>query len=265
MSDVLEQILADKRAQVSADNRARSFGTIDAVARQSAVPRGFVATLRRAVATGRYGLIAEIKRASPSRGLIRADFDPAHLAVSYAAGGASCLSVLTDGPYFQGSPADLVAARAAVTLPILRKDFMIDPWQVAEARAMGADCILLIMAALDDGEAAELEAAARDYNLDVLVEVHDRAELDRALLLDTPLIGVNNRNLKTLSIDLTTTEELAAALPRDRVLVSESGLAVPDDLARMARVGARCFLIGEALMRQPDVTTATRRLIGAPV
>jgi indole-3-glycerol phosphate synthase len=264
MSDVLQRILADKRAQIDADKQARSFGTIDAAARQSAVPRGFVATLRRAIATGRYGLIAEIKRASPSRGLIRADFDPAHLAISYAAGGASCLSVLTDGPYFQGSPADLAAARAAVTLPILRKDFMIDPWQIAEARAMGADCILLIMAALDDGEAAELEAAARDYDLDALVEVHDRAELDRALLLETPLIGVNNRNLKTLSIDLATTEELAAAVPRDRVLVSESGLAVPDDLARMARAGARCFLIGEALMRQPDVTIATRRLIGEP-
>ncbi|HWK47298.1 MAG TPA: indole-3-glycerol phosphate synthase TrpC [Stellaceae bacterium] len=261
MSDVLRRILADKREHVTAARQVRSLASLDEAARQTPAPRGFIAALRGRVATDRPALIAEIKRASPSRGLIRADFDPATLAVAYKVGGACCLSVLTDQPYFQGSPADLAAARAAVDLPILRKDFMIDPWQIAEARAIGADCILLIMAALDDTQAAELEAAALDYGLDVLVEVHDAAELDRALALRTTLIGINNRDLKTLEIDLATTERLAPGLPADRLVVCESGLGGPGDLARMAAIGVHCFLIGESLMRQPDVTAATRALL----
>lgn len=263
MSDVLARICADKRRHVAARRDARPPAEVEAAARAADAPRGFAAALRRATAHG-YGLIAEIKRASPSKGLIRKDFDPPTLARAYQAGGANCLSVLTDIPYFRGDDAFLVAAREACDLPVLRKDFMLDPYQVAEARALGADCILLIMAALDDDDARGLAAAASDWGMDVLVEVHDRSELDRALRLDCEMIGINNRNLKTLSIDLETTEELVPHIPADRLVVSESGLYAPADLARMARVGARCFLVGESLMRQEDVAAAVRALL-APV
>ena len=261
MSDVLTRICDDKRALVAARKAERPLAAVEAEARSADPPRGFVAALRRTVEAGGYGLIAEIKKASPSKGLIRADFDPPTLARAYKAGGATCLSVLTDEPYFQGRDEYLVAVRAAVDLPVLRKDFMLDAYQVAEARALGADCILLIMAALDDSQAAELADAARHYGMDVLVEVHDRPELDRALTIDLPLVGVNNRNLKTLSIDLATTEELAPHVPPGRMLVAESGLYSPADLTRMAAVGASCFLVGESLMRQDDVTAATRALL----
>ncbi|HEV2551490.1 MAG TPA: indole-3-glycerol phosphate synthase TrpC [Stellaceae bacterium] len=261
MSDVLARILADKRRAVDVAISTRGIDVLEAEAAKAPPPRGFIAALERAHTAHRYGLIAEIKRASPSHGLIRADFDPATLARSYAEGGAACLSVLTDEPYFQGKAEHLIAARAVVAIPVLRKDFIIDPYQVAEARAMGADCILLIMAALSDAEAIALEAAAHRRGMDVLVEVHDGEELRRALRLKTRLVGINNRNLKTLKTDLAVTEALAPLLPKDRILVSESGLNTPADLARMARVGARTFLIGEALMRQRDVAAATRALL----
>ena len=260
--DALARICADTRIEVA---RRKSLTTLAALeARIAGQPRGFAASLTRSVANGGYGLIAEIKKASPSGGLIRPEFDPPALARAYQAGGASCLSVLTDGRYFQGSEADLLAARAAVDLPVIRKDFMLDPWQIVESRAMGADCILLILAALSDAQAAELEQTAIDLGMDVLAEVHDRPELDRALRLKTSLIGVNNRNLKTLKTDLSTTEQLAAAVPADRVLVAESGIRTHEDIERLRAVGARRFLVGESLMRQPDVTSATRRLLGVP-
>jgi len=265
MADILSRIVAGKRIEIAAAQAKRPIGELERLARVQPPPRGFSAALDQAVAAHGYGLIAEIKKASPSAGLIRADFDPPTLASAYQEGGAACLSVLTDTPHFQGSEAHFRAARAAVRLPAIRKDFIVDPWQVAESRAMGADCILLILAALTDGDAAEFEAAALGYGMDVLVEVHDEAEFERALRLRSRLIGVNNRNLKTMVTDVATTERLAARLPKERVLVAESGLKSPADLARLARVGARRFLIGESLMRQADVAEATRALLAHAV
>lgn len=264
MTNALERICSDKRAHVKQRKARRPLSHLLTEAERATAPRGFANALIAASATG-YGLISEIKRASPSKGLIRNDFDPAMLARAYQAGGATCLSVLTDAPYFQGSDDHLMAARAVVDLPVLRKDFMLDPYQIIEARALGADCILLIMAALDDHLAAELEAAAHGHGMDVLIEVHDENELDRALKLQSRLIGVNNRNLKTLKTDISTTKKLAKRVPDDRILVCESGLNTPADLAEMAEVGARCFLIGEALMRQTDVEKAVRDMLSNPV
>jgi indole-3-glycerol phosphate synthase len=262
-ADALARICADTRAETARRQRETSLAALQArIAATADAPRGFARALRQAAAAGGFSLIAEIKRASPSGGLIRPDFDPPALARAYMEGGATCLSVVTDTPHFQGDTAHLVAARAAVPLPVIRKDFILDPWQIYESRAMGADCVLLILAALDDARAIDLEGAAADLGMDVLAEVHNREELDRALRLRTPLIGINNRNLKTLQTDLATTETLAAELPTDRFLVAESGIRTHADLTRLAAAGARAFLVGESLLRQADVTAATRALLG---
>lgn len=265
MSDILDRIRTYKLEEVAARKRVRPLSAVEADAGAAGPVRPFAAALRAAEAAGGYGLIAEIKKASPSKGLIRADFDPHRLARAYAAGGAACLSVLTDGPSFQGDDSYLTAARAAAALPALRKDFLYDPWQVAESRALGADCVLLILASLEDGQARELESAALHWGMDVLIEVHDRAELDRALALSSPMVGINNRNLRTFETRLETAEALLPHLPPGRHPVAESGLFTPADLARLARAGARSFLIGESLMRARDVEAATRTILADPL
>ena len=258
--DRLAEIVATKRQEVAQRRVREPVSALRELAAAQTRPRGFEAALRRKTTDG-FALIAEIKKASPSKGLIREDFQPAHHARDYALGGADCLSVLTDAPYFQGHEDYLIAARHAVALPVLRKDFMVDPWQVLESRAIGADAILLIVAALDDGALAEIEAAALEFGMDVLIEVHDEAELERASKLQSRLIGINNRNLKTFVTDLATTERLAPLAPADALLVGESGITGHADCLRLANSGVRAFLVGESLMRAPDVMAATKALL----
>jgi len=260
--DILSRILNTKAEEVIAAQVTRPFAAVDAEARITPPPRGFTAALRAKILAGDAAVIAEIKRASPSKGVLRDDFDAASIAAAYERAGAACLSVLTDRPFFQGAPEYLVQARIACALPALRKEFIIDEYQVAESRALGADAILLIVAALDDARLAALEACARDYRMDVLVEVHDAQELDRALKLQTPLIGINNRNLRTFNVSLHTTLDLADRVPRDRIVVTESGIVAQRDVAQMRRHGVNAFLVGEAFMRAPDPGAALTALFG---
>ncbi|HEX3888083.1 MAG TPA: indole-3-glycerol phosphate synthase TrpC [Phenylobacterium sp.] len=263
MSDILDRIAVYKRGEVASRKAARPQAAIEATAREASPPRGFRAALERAHGPGRLALIAEIKKASPSKGLIRADFDPPALARAYEAGGAACLSVLTDTPSFQGADDYLAAARTATALPCLRKEFLVDPWQVAESRALGADAVLVILAMVDDTLARELMEAAHAHGMDVLVETHDEAEMDRATGLKANLIGVNNRDLRTFEVDLAITERLAAAAPAGALLVTESGIFTPADAARLEHAGARAMLVGESLMRQSNVELATQALLSS--